>query len=148
MGGEWSASRPGRALPLGKDPPLPLDRRLGGLQSRSRNRGYRTKTLLLPGIEPRSPGRPVRSQTLYWLSYPVHECKTFTSYWLLGVKWCVSLFWGRILKATYWSYHDGLLLYVTIVLFHWNIFVYICRLMFNTIYLYNTFYMQPIHENS
>jgi hypothetical protein len=26
--------------------------------------------LLLPGIEHRSPGRPVRSQTLYWLSYP------------------------------------------------------------------------------
>jgi hypothetical protein len=25
--------------------------------------------LPLPGIEPRSPGRPVRSQTLYWLSY-------------------------------------------------------------------------------
>jgi hypothetical protein len=25
---------------------------------------------LLPGIEPRSPGRPVRSQTLYSLSYP------------------------------------------------------------------------------
>jgi hypothetical protein len=24
----------------------------------------------LPGIEPRSPGRPARSQTLYWLSYP------------------------------------------------------------------------------
>jgi hypothetical protein len=24
----------------------------------------------LPGIEPRSPGRPVRSQTLYWLDYP------------------------------------------------------------------------------
>jgi hypothetical protein len=24
----------------------------------------------LPGIEPRSPSRPVRSQTLYWLSYP------------------------------------------------------------------------------
>jgi hypothetical protein len=29
-GGEWSASRPGRALP-----PVPLDRRLGGPQSRS-----------------------------------------------------------------------------------------------------------------
>jgi hypothetical protein len=27
----------------------------------------------LPGIEPRSPGRPVRSQTLYWLSYPAHH---------------------------------------------------------------------------
>jgi hypothetical protein len=26
--------------------------------------------LFLPGIEPRSPGRPVRSQTLYCLSYP------------------------------------------------------------------------------
>jgi hypothetical protein len=24
----------------------------------------------LPGIEPRSPGRPARSQALYWLSYP------------------------------------------------------------------------------
>jgi hypothetical protein len=29
--------------------------------------------ILLPllGIEPRSPGRPVRSQILYWMSYPV-----------------------------------------------------------------------------
>jgi hypothetical protein len=33
----------------------------------------RGKTLLpLPGIERRSPGRPVCSQTLYWLSYPAH----------------------------------------------------------------------------
>jgi hypothetical protein len=30
-GGEWSASRPGRAFtPRGKDPRYPLDRRLGG----------------------------------------------------------------------------------------------------------------------
>jgi hypothetical protein len=27
----------------------------------------------LPGNEPRSPGRPARSQTLYWLSYPAHK---------------------------------------------------------------------------
>jgi hypothetical protein len=27
----------------------------------------------LSGIEPRSPGRPARSQTLYWLSYPAHR---------------------------------------------------------------------------
>jgi hypothetical protein len=27
----------------------------------------------LPGIEPRSPGHPVRGQTLYWLSYPAHN---------------------------------------------------------------------------
>jgi hypothetical protein len=26
-----------------------------------------------PGIEPRSPGRPARSQTLYWLNYPAHN---------------------------------------------------------------------------
>jgi hypothetical protein len=33
----------------------------------------RGKFLLpLPGIEPRSPGRPARSQTLYCLSYPAH----------------------------------------------------------------------------
>jgi len=37
-GGEWSESRPGRALPPGKDPRCPLDRRLGGPQSRSGHR--------------------------------------------------------------------------------------------------------------
>jgi hypothetical protein len=37
-GGEWSASRSGRALPPGKGPRYPLDRRLGGNQSRSRRR--------------------------------------------------------------------------------------------------------------
>jgi len=29
----------------------------------------------LPGIEPRSPGRPARSQILYWLSYPAFKNK-------------------------------------------------------------------------
>jgi len=38
-GGEWSASRPGRALTPGKDPQYPLDRRLGGPQSQSGHRG-------------------------------------------------------------------------------------------------------------
>jgi hypothetical protein len=37
-GGEWSASRPSRALPPGKGPPVPLYRRLGGPQSRSGHR--------------------------------------------------------------------------------------------------------------
>jgi hypothetical protein len=36
----------------------------------SGHRGYRKNPLPLPGIEPRSPGRPVRIQTLYCLSYP------------------------------------------------------------------------------
>jgi hypothetical protein len=64
-GGEWSASRPGRALPWGKDPRYPLDRRLDGPQSRSGHKGQRKNPLPLPQIEPRSPGCPVRSQTLY-----------------------------------------------------------------------------------
>jgi hypothetical protein len=38
----------------------------------------------LPGIEPRSPGRPSSSQTLYWLSYSAHmyvshQSETYTS---------------------------------------------------------------------
>jgi hypothetical protein len=70
MGGEWSASRPGRALPRGKDPRYPLYRRLGGPQSRSGHRGYMKNPLPLLGIKPRSPGGPARSQTLYCLSYP------------------------------------------------------------------------------
>jgi hypothetical protein len=69
-GGEWSAPRTGRALPRGKDPRYPLYRRLGGPQSRSGHRGYRKNPFPLSGIKPRSPGGPVLSQTLYWLSYP------------------------------------------------------------------------------
>jgi hypothetical protein len=52
--------------PRGKDR-YPLYMRLGGPQSRSGHRGQRKNPLPLPGFEPRSPGRPVRSQTLYWL---------------------------------------------------------------------------------
>jgi hypothetical protein len=37
--GEWSASRPGRALPRGKDPRYALYKRLGGPQRRSGHRG-------------------------------------------------------------------------------------------------------------
>jgi hypothetical protein len=55
-----------------RTPRYPLDRRLGGPQSRSGYRGYRKNPLSPPGIEPRSPGRPSRSQTLYWLRYPAH----------------------------------------------------------------------------
>jgi hypothetical protein len=38
-GGEWSASRLGRALPPGKEPQYPLDRRLGGTQCWCEDRG-------------------------------------------------------------------------------------------------------------
>jgi hypothetical protein len=38
-GGEWSASCPGRFTPWERAPHYPLDRRLGGPQSRSGGRG-------------------------------------------------------------------------------------------------------------
>jgi hypothetical protein len=39
VGGEWSASRPSRFTPGERAPRYPLDRRLGGPQSRSARRG-------------------------------------------------------------------------------------------------------------
>jgi hypothetical protein len=66
-GGEWLASRPGRALPPGKGPRSThctgdwVGPR-AGLDAEAR----RKNPLSLSGIEP---GRPVRNQTLYWLSY-------------------------------------------------------------------------------
>jgi hypothetical protein len=69
-GGEWSASCPGRALARRKDPGTHCtggwaDPR-AGLDTEARGKILWT----LPGIEPRSPGRPARRQTLYRLSYP------------------------------------------------------------------------------
>jgi hypothetical protein len=67
---EWSASRPGRALAPGKS-----THGTGGWVGprAGLDTGARGKILSsLPGIEPRSPGRPARNQTLYWLSCPAH----------------------------------------------------------------------------
>jgi hypothetical protein len=51
-GGKWSASRPGRSTSQGESPWYPLDRRLGGPQSRSR-RGDEEKNSQPPaGIKP------------------------------------------------------------------------------------------------
>jgi hypothetical protein len=63
-GGEWLASRPGRALAPGKGPPVPIVQE-GGPQSRSEHTGYGKKISALTVIEPRSFGRPACSQTLY-----------------------------------------------------------------------------------
>jgi hypothetical protein len=52
---------PAALYPREKDPRYELYRRLGGPQSRSGQKGYRKNPLSLPGIEPRSPGRPARS---------------------------------------------------------------------------------------
>jgi hypothetical protein len=64
-GGDWSASRPGRALPPGKGPPVSIVQEAGWASEpvwAQRPRGEIILSLL--GIEPRSPGLPVRSQTL------------------------------------------------------------------------------------
>jgi hypothetical protein len=66
--GEWLASRPGRTLAPGKVPRYPLCRRLGMPQSRSGHKRLEENPFTSAGIEPRSPGRPARSQTLCWLS--------------------------------------------------------------------------------
>jgi hypothetical protein len=67
-GGEWSASRPGRAFTPGERAPGTHWTR-GWVGPRAGlNTEARGKILCPPGIEPRSPGRPVRSQTLYCLT--------------------------------------------------------------------------------
>jgi hypothetical protein len=44
----------------------------------------RGKILLpLPGIEPLSPGRPARSQTLYCLSYPAHKISVYQNIYFI-----------------------------------------------------------------
>jgi hypothetical protein len=70
---------PAALNPRGKDPRHPLDRRLGGPQSWYGHRCYRKYPLVLPGIEPRSPCRPVLSQTLHWLSYPAPITNALTN---------------------------------------------------------------------
>jgi hypothetical protein len=73
-GGELSASRPGRALLPGKEPPVPFVQEAGWAPEPVSDIEATGKILSpLPGIEPRSPGRPARSQTLYWLSHPAHK---------------------------------------------------------------------------
>jgi hypothetical protein len=59
-GGKWSASRPGRALPPGEGPPVPIVQETGWAPE------DRVKIISsLPVIEPRSPSHPARSRTLY-----------------------------------------------------------------------------------
>jgi hypothetical protein len=69
MGVSGQRNPPGRALPPGKGPPVPIAQE-AGWASGDLATEVRAKILpLVPGVEPRSPGRPVLSQTLYCLSY-------------------------------------------------------------------------------
>jgi hypothetical protein len=60
-GGEWSASCPGRALPPGKGPPLPIVQEAGWAPEPVWTQRLEEKSFASAGD--RSPGRPARSQT-------------------------------------------------------------------------------------
>jgi hypothetical protein len=59
----------GQLHPQGKSPWYPLDRGLGGPQSRSGRGGEEKNSQPPPGIEPQNADRPARSPALYRLSY-------------------------------------------------------------------------------
>jgi hypothetical protein len=76
-GGEWSASRPGRFTP-GEGAPgahwlgswVGAEDGLDDVEKR--------KFLILPGLELRPLFRPIRSQSLYRLSYPGFDYAVYT----------------------------------------------------------------------
>jgi hypothetical protein len=78
-GGEWPSFTPRPLYPRGKSPRYPLDRRLGGPQSRSGCCGVERNLLPLPES---NSGRPVRSPSLYRLRYPdctyEYDCRRHT----------------------------------------------------------------------
>jgi hypothetical protein len=74
------------ALPPGKSPRYPLDRRLGGHQSQPRRYGVEKNVSPLPGIEPGFLGRPARSPSLCGLRYP-GSCRRNMEYTLFWICW-------------------------------------------------------------
>jgi hypothetical protein len=60
---EWSASRPGRALPPGKWPPVPIVQEAGWAPEPVWAQRIEENPLPLPGIEPRSSSLAARSQS-------------------------------------------------------------------------------------
>jgi hypothetical protein len=67
--GDWSASRPSRALPPENGPSVRLDRRLVG-PSAGLDKEARRKIIWI--YQGSNTGRPVCSQTLYWLNYTAY----------------------------------------------------------------------------
>ena len=65
-GGEWSAARPGRILPLGKTP-YPFYRRLVGPQGRT----GRAENLVATGIRSRTV-QPVVGRYTDWITWPIY----------------------------------------------------------------------------
>jgi hypothetical protein len=69
-GGECSVSHTRCALPPGKGPLVSLVQEAGCSLQLVWTQRLEEKSFPLPGIELQSPGCPVCSQTVHWLSYP------------------------------------------------------------------------------
>jgi hypothetical protein len=67
-GGEWSASRPGRALLPGKGPPVPIVQEAGWAPEPVWTQRLEETSFAPTGDRTPIAGRPARSQTLYYLS--------------------------------------------------------------------------------
>ena len=83
-GGEWSAARPSRILPLGKTR-YPFYRRVGGPQERTGGKSRHHRDSI--------PDRPASSQSLYPLSYQAHPTGIYGGKKgsLSGFSLCMSL---------------------------------------------------------
>jgi hypothetical protein len=75
-GGDWSASRPGRALPPGKEPQVPTVQEAGWAPEPVWTQRGEEKSSACRGS---NPGRAIRSQALYWLSYTCWQMHILTS---------------------------------------------------------------------
>jgi hypothetical protein len=72
-GGGWSASRPGRALPQGKGPPVPIGQEAGWAPEPVWTQAREKALSPLPGIETELPCRSVCAK-LYTDRYPGSSC--------------------------------------------------------------------------
>jgi hypothetical protein len=99
-GGEWSASRLGRALLPGKGPPVPIFQEAGWAPEPVWTQGLEEKILCL--CRGSNPGRPVRSQILYWLSYPGSYAWALGTEWQIGRIFCENVETTTLLMLPLW----------------------------------------------
>jgi hypothetical protein len=65
MGMSGQRHVPAALYPRGKGIPVPIVQEVGWAPEQGLDTGQKKNPPPLPGMEPRSPGRPVHSQTLY-----------------------------------------------------------------------------------
>jgi hypothetical protein len=77
MGVSGQRHAPAALLPQGKGPPVPIVQEAGWAPEPVWTQRIEENPLPLPGIEPRSPGSPARSQTLYCLMFTKARILTY-----------------------------------------------------------------------